>query len=110
MMKRVTTLSRPQASEMEDSRGILCRNRRLFGTLERSLQRHHAQRLKFRLRPTHGQARRHDTVDPIQMIPSAPRFGRAATRLPKALDVDNRHAGTDLELLSRLGRFFCCMK
>src|SRR5262249_28344027 len=30
----VTTLSRPQASEMEDSRGALCRNRRLFGTLE----------------------------------------------------------------------------
>jgi hypothetical protein len=25
----------PQASEMEDSRGTLCRNRRLFGTLER---------------------------------------------------------------------------
>src|SRR5215471_7200450 len=35
MMNGVTTLSRPQASEMEDSRGILCRNRRLFGTLER---------------------------------------------------------------------------
>src|SRR5262245_18819411 len=32
---RITTLSRPQASEMEDSRGALCRNRRLFGTLER---------------------------------------------------------------------------
>src|SRR5262249_38568163 len=29
------TLSRPQASEMEDSRGTLCRNRRLFGTLQR---------------------------------------------------------------------------
>src|SRR5215813_10797957 len=28
-------LSRPQASEMEDSRGALCRNRRFFGTLER---------------------------------------------------------------------------
>jgi hypothetical protein len=28
-------LSRPQASEMEDSRGALCRNRRVFGTLER---------------------------------------------------------------------------
>src|SRR5215467_5176841 len=35
MMNGVTTLSRPQASEMEDSRGALCRNRRLFGTLER---------------------------------------------------------------------------
>src|SRR5215471_5140577 len=35
MMNGVTTLSRPQASEMEDSRGTLCRNRRLFGTLER---------------------------------------------------------------------------
>src|SRR5215813_14252699 len=29
------TLSRAQASEMEDSRGALCRNRRLIGTLER---------------------------------------------------------------------------
>src|SRR5215467_4859634 len=35
MMNGVTTLSRPQASEMEDSRGTLCRNRRLFGALER---------------------------------------------------------------------------
>jgi hypothetical protein len=32
----------------------------------------------------------------------APRFGRAAARLPKALDPDNRPAGTDLELLGRL--------
>src|SRR5262245_18067470 len=33
---------------------------------------------------------------------SAPRFGRAAARLPKALDPDNRRAGTDLKLLRRL--------
>src|SRR5215472_13599227 len=33
---------------------------------------------------------------------STPRFGRAAARLPKALDPDNRRAGTDLKFLGRL--------
>src|SRR4029434_4514129 len=33
---------------------------------------------------------------------SAPRFGRAAAGLPKALDPDDRRAGTDLKLLRRL--------
>src|SRR6516165_2540938 len=33
---------------------------------------------------------------------SAPRFGRAAARLPKALDPDNRRTGTDLKLLGCL--------
>src|SRR4029453_16405077 len=33
---------------------------------------------------------------------SAPRFGRAAAGLPKALDPDDCRAGTDLKLLGRL--------
>src|SRR5262249_12982840 len=32
---------------------------------------------------------------------SAPRLSRTAARLPKALDPDNRRAGTDLKLLGR---------
>src|ERR1700751_2195965 len=35
MMKRGHDLSRPQHLEMEDSRGELCRNRRVIGTVER---------------------------------------------------------------------------
>src|ERR1700745_1148478 len=34
--------------------------------------------------------------------PSAPRFGRAAARLPKALDPDNCGAGTNRKFLGRL--------